>query len=302
MQSKFEAKFGKYAIRNLSLWLVVCYAVGYMIQILGGSTILQYLYLDPYMILHKGQVWRLVTWLVIPPDSFSFWTLLILYFYYSIGTSLEYTWGTYRYNVYLFSGFLFTILGSFILYGVFTILGIQALTTVYSVMFTTYYVNMSIFLAYATTFPDAMVYIFFVLPIKVKYLGIIYGALILYEFLQYVKAGGFYIAMCVVIAASLLNFIIFFITSRKKVRFNTVYSKRGMQFQKRSEARKQAANAYSQTTRMKSTGSSNVTRHKCAQCGATEVTNPELQFRFCSKCNGNYEYCEKHIFTHIHVQ
>ena len=116
--SPFERKFGRYAIRNLSFILVICYAVGYVLQMLDRSnTLILYLTLDPYAILH-GQVWRLFTWILIPPSTGNiFLTLIMLYFYCSIGTTLERTWGTYRYNVYLFSGMLFTIAGSFLQMG-----------------------------------------------------------------------------------------------------------------------------------------------------------------------------------------
>ena len=109
--SKFEKKFGKYAIQNLSLMLIICYACGYLFQMLYPN-LLNYLYLNPYEIIFHGQVWRLLTWLIVPPSSFDFFTLLMLYFYYSLGTTLERTWGTYRYNVYIFSGVLFTVLGA----------------------------------------------------------------------------------------------------------------------------------------------------------------------------------------------
>ncbi len=97
-----EKKFGKYAIKNLSLILIMCYACGYLMKWINPG-FFTYLYLNPYEIIHHFQIWRLLTWLIVPPDSFDFWTLLmLLYFYYSIGTSLERTWGTYRYNVYIF--------------------------------------------------------------------------------------------------------------------------------------------------------------------------------------------------------
>ena len=114
--SPFERRFGKYAIRNLSFVLVACYAIGYAIQLIDRSGMVTlYLNLNPYAILH-GQIWRLVTWVLIPPNSGGlFVTLIMLYFYCSLGSSLEHTWGTYRYNVYLFQGMLFTIAGSFLL-------------------------------------------------------------------------------------------------------------------------------------------------------------------------------------------
>ena len=297
--SNFEKKFGKYAIKNLSLILIMCYACGYLMKWINPG-FFTYLYLNPYEIIHHFQIWRLVTWLIVPPDSFDFWTLLMLYFYYSIGTSLERTWGTYRYNVYIFSGILFTAAGAFILYGVSSLLGAQSLglwMTVdgyitYPTMFSTYYVNMSIFLAYAATFPDYEVLLFFILPIKVKFLGIIYGAMLIYQFIvgYGTSSALFYYNLGIrfVITASLLNFVVFFFTSRKKVRRGPIkiIRQQAVKQQPRHETKK----------------SSGITRHKCAVCGRTDETNPELEFRFCSKCNGNYEYCQEHLFTHTHVQ
>ena len=298
--SNFEKKFGKYAIKNLSLILIMCYACGYLMKWINPG-FFTYLYLNPYEIIHHFQIWRLLTWLIVPPDSFDFWTLHMLYIYYSIGTSLERTWGTYRYNVYIFSGILFTAVGAFILYGVSSLLGVQSLglwTTVngyitYPTMFSTYYVNMSIFLAYAATFPDYEVLLFFILPIKVKFLGIIYGAMLVYQFIvgYGTSSALFYYNLGIrfVITASLLNFVVFFFTSRRKVRRGPIRI-----------TRQQAAKQQSFRHEAKKSGS--ITRHKCAVCGRTDETNPELEFRFCSKCNGNYEYCQDHLFTHTHVQ
>lgn len=283
---RFEKKFGKYAIKNLSLILIICYACGYLFEMLYPD-FLSYLYLNPYEILFHGQIWRLVTWLVVPPSSFDFFTLLMLYFYYSLGTTLERTWGTYRYNVYIFSGVLFTILGAFLLFAYTLVFGgdsgillwgtYQGYSPLAS-MFSTYYVNMSIFLAFAATYPNMQVLLFFFIPIKIKVMGIIYGALLIYQFI----VGG--VAIRFVIAASLMNFIVFFFTSRSRMHMSPKQVKRRQEFKK--EVKK--------TTK--------ITRHKCAICGRTEETNPELEFRFCSKCDGNYEYCQDHLFTHTHIK
>lgn len=284
--SPFERKFGKYAIKNLSIVLIVCYAIGYLIRMFDKSgTLILYLTLDPYEILH-GQVWRLVTWVLIPPATGNiFFTLITLYFYGSIGTTLERTWGTYRYNVYLFQGMLFTIAGSFLLMGYFYLLHGDvsaevkgAYFTIASQCFGTYYVNMSIFLAFAATFPEVQVLLMFIIPIKVKVLGIIYGIVLLFDFFRWGPEGKF------AIGASLLNFIVFFFTSRSMMHMSPKQIHRRQEF-KRDVRR--------------NTG---ITRHKCAICGRTENDNPELQFRFCSKCDGNYEYCEDHLYTHTHIK
>lgn len=288
--SPFERKFGKYAIKNLSFVLVACYAVGYVLQIMDRSnTLIYYLSLNPYAILH-GQVWRLFTWILIPPSTGNlFLTLIMLYFYCSIGTTLERTWGTYRYNVYLFQGMLFTIAGSFLLMGYhylfddkLALMGPEALQLYFTYIgifyFSTFYVNMSIYLAFAATFPEAQVLLMFIIPVKIKWLGIIYGIILLFNFIQTDVDGRF------AIIASLLNFIVFFITSRSRVSLNPKQIHRRQEF-KRDVRR--------------NTG---ITKHKCAICGRTEVDSPQLQFRFCSKCDGNYEYCEEHLYTHTHVK
>lgn len=284
--SKFEKKFGKYAIPNLTNILIACYALGYLLWYLFPQAI-TYLSLDPYAILH-GQVWRLVTWIIMPPGGNIFTVLISLYFYWSIGTTLERTWGTYRYNVYILSGLLFTVIGSFLLMGyvyltqgqILAVEGVAApLFRSLSLYFSTYYVNMSIFLAFAVTFPNVQVLLMFLIPIKVKWLGIIYGVVLVWDFLTVNSVG-----MRFAEAASLLNFVIFFLNSRKWFR-TPKQAKRQYEF-KREVHR----------------GTNTISVHKCAICGRTNDSNPELEFRFCSKCNGNYEYCQDHLFTHKHVE
>ena len=289
--SNFEKEFGKYAIKNISLVLILFYACGYLINWIN-PVMFNYLTLNPYAILFKGQVWRLITWLIIPPENFSFFTLIMLYFYYSIGTTLERTWGTYRYNLYLFLGIIFTAVGAFAMMGfvylfqkdILFAMGAENYFAVLSTMFSTYYVNMSIFLAFAATFPDMQVLLFFFIPIKVKILGIIYGVLLVYEFIAGVGNKYLNAANRFVIGASLLNFIVFFLTSRNMIHMSPKQVKRRQEFKREVKQ------------------SAKITRHKCAICGRTEETNPELEFRFCSKCDGNYEYCQDHLFTHAHVK
>lgn len=287
--SNFEKKFGKYAIRDLSLILIICYAVGYVIAFIdgrSGNNFLGYLTLNPYAILH-GQIWRLFTWIIVPPGSLDPFTIIMLFFYYSIGSSLERVWGTYRYNVYLFSGMLFTILGSFLWMGLEYLLADGAIIPAiaaahfarYAGLFSTFYVNMSIYLAYAATFPNAQVLLMLIIPVKVKWLGIIYGVMLAYEF---IFSGS--ILMRIVIGSSLLNFVIFFLTSRNHIHMSPKQMKRRAEF--KQEIKRNAP----------------ITKHKCAICGQTDQDDENLEFRFCSKCNGNYEYCQNHLFTHTHVK
>ena len=283
-------KLEKYAIPNLTLYLIICYGIGYLMQYLVPAGY-QYLMLDPFLVL-KGQVWRLVTWILIPPDSSNiFFVLITLYLYYSLGGLLERIWGTYKYNVYLFSGLLFTILGAFVLCGYSVLMGAQPTmytglyllnngSAVYFGQFSTYYINMSIFLACAASIPDVQVLLMFLFPIKVKWLGIVYGIILLVNCIQ----GG--IATWIVVIFSLLNFLVFFLRSKGKMHLSVGQIRRQQEFHQK----------------MRSAGQTKgITRHKCAVCGRTELDGDDLEFRFCSKCNGNYEYCQYHLFTHKHV-
>ena len=284
-------KLEKYAIPNLTLYLIIYYGIGYLMQYLVPAGY-QYLMLDPFLVL-KGQVWRLVTWILIPPDSSNiFFVLITLYLYYSLGGLLERIWGTYKYNVYLFSGLLFTILGAFVLCGYSVLMGAQPTmytglyllnngSAVYFGQFSTYYINMSIFLACAASIPDVQVLLMFIFPIKVKWLGIVYGIILLVNCIQ----GG--IATWIVVIFSLLNFLVFFLRSKGKMHLSVGQIKRQQEFHQK----------------MRSAGQTKgITRHKCAICGRTELDGDDLEFRFCSKCNGNYEYCQYHLFTHEHVK
>ena len=176
--SDFERKFGKYAVRDLSLKLIILYLIGYAIYYIRPE-ILYYMTLNPYAVVH-GQVWRLVSWLLIPPSASNlFFIAIMMFFYYSIGTSLERVWGTWRYNVFIFTGILLTIVSAFLWMGFSYLTGSGgALGQIgaanyfgyYSAAFSTYYINMGIFFAYALTFPEAVVLLFFIIPVKVKWL------------------------------------------------------------------------------------------------------------------------------------
>ena len=308
---KLERKLGRYAIKNVALVLIICYAIGYILELMPGNW-MSFLSLNPYLVLH-GQVWRLITWILVPPESFSFFTLIMLYFYYSLGTTLERTWGSFRFNFFIFGGILFTIIGAFAAMGYCYLTDAEFISAVgaeqyftrvggYAIgnktywlagtwfdMISTYYVNMSIFLAFAATYPDMQIYLMFILPIKIKYMGIIYAALLIYEMLHLSAVGR------IIVVASILNFIVFFLLTRNYKRISPAEYKRKQNF--RREVRQGMRGDNTVAFR----GRTAITRHRCAVCGRTELDDDSLEFRFCSKCDGNYEYCMEHLYTHEHV-
>ena len=280
---KLERKFGRFGIPNLTIYMIVCYVIGYALMIVNPG-ILNWLSLEPAYIL-RGQVWRLVTWVLYPPSTSGvlWFAIAVLFFYYPIGTSLERTIGTFKYTLYILSGVIFTILGAFILY---FLLGGNVLV---GNVFSTYYISLSTFLAYAMCYPDMQVLLMFIIPVKMKWMAIFYVVIVVYEMIQYIMAGAWYLVIPIV--ASLLNFIIFYFGTKDFSRYNP------MEIHRRNEFRR----AMEPQGRMKS-GSGSVTKHKCAICGRTELDDPNLEFRFCSRCNGYYEYCQDHLFTHTHVK
>ena len=276
---KLERKLGRYAIPNLTVYLLAGYVIGCGIIYLMPNLI-GWLTLEPALIL-RGQIWRIISWVLIPPTTNPISLLFLVLLYYSLGTALERTWGTFRYNVYIFSGILFTVIAVFILYGVFFALYGTEVPLSSIGLVSTNYITMSIFLAFAAIYPDMEVLLYFVLPIKMKWMPLVYGVMALYYFIT----GG--IVSRVAIAASLLNFVIFFLSSRNMRRFGPREQARKAKFRKQSRPHMTYAGG---------------ARHRCAVCGRTELDDPNLEFRFCSKCKGNYEYCQDHLFTHEHVK
>ena len=275
--NKLERKFGRFGIPHLTNYILVCYVIGYLLS-MTKTSLISYLYLEPGLIL-QGQIWRLITWVLVPPGmSNILFVLIMLMFYYSLGTTLERTWGTFRYTLYIFSGLLFTVIGAFLLYF------IEGGYVLFAGMFSTYYISMSILLAFAVSYPDMRVLLYFVIPIKMKWMAFVYVAMIGYDIFNYVRMGVW--QMAVPIVASLLNFIIFFLSTRDIQRYHPKEVKRRQEFKK-------AVNPTKVTT---------ITKHKCAVCGRTERDGENLEFRLCSKCIGNYEYCQDHLFTHEHVK
>ena len=274
---KLERKFGRFGVENLTMYVIICYVVGYFLAYFNPS-LLSLLSLEPALIL-RGQIWRIITWVIYPPSMSNvlWFVIAIVFFYYPIGTSLERTWGSFRYTLYIFSGILFSVIGAFILYFITGAYGIGSL-------FNTYYISLSVFLAYALSYPDMQILLWFVIPIKMKWMAIVYGVMVLYDMITYLRMGLW--VYVVPIIASLLNFVLFFFSTRNMQRYNPKEVHRRREFKK----------AVAQSRVNPATGG--ITKHKCAICGRTEKDDPNLEFRF----NGNYEYCQDHLFTHQHVK
>lgn len=317
--NKIERKVGRYAVPQLTKYMILTYIIGYILYFIEAGTrlpLLEFIMLSPSRILH-GQIWRVFTWVFMPPSAPGIFTIIMLFFYYQIGSALEQTWGDFKYNLYIFSGLFMMLVGAFVLYGFgHSVEG----------MFTTYYVNLSIFLAFAACYPDMQVMLYFIIPLKIKYLAFLDVAFLVYQAL--VSSWPERVSIIV----SLLNFLIFFFTTRnyrsispsehaRKKNFKKAFERgpyyRGNQKregwtstsggagrtsgQGTADAGAMGAGPSAYNT-VRNKGADQITKHRCAVCGRTELDGDMLEFRFCSKCAGNYEYCQDHLFSHSHVR
>lgn len=306
---KLEKKFGRYAIDNLSIKIVACFGIAYALWLIIPGFYEQLIF-DPIYVFGGHQYWRIFTWILTIPGSVSVFTILMLFVYASIGTSVERSVGSFLYNIYIFGAVILLTIAQFVtglisylempefydacfdysksqgvvLYG-------QDMLGLMSDFGPTYLISLSVFLGFALVFSDAMMLFFFVLPIKASWFAVADIAYLLYVFFKYdnlIMRGN--------ILAILINFFAFYLLVKNYRSFR--------RFNPSSDQLKRRK-VYRQTVReheeeyKKPNG---ITRHKCAICGRSEKDGDDLEFRFCSKCNGNYEYCNEHLFTHEHIK
>ncbi|MFO1450302.1 MAG: hypothetical protein U1F61_19230 [Opitutaceae bacterium] len=210
----------------------------------------------------QGEWWRLLTFVADPPSAHWLFIAFALYFLYLTGNALEAQWGALRFNLFLFIGYALTVGTAFI--------------TPYAVA-SNLFIAGSIFLAFAHLHPNYTMYVFLVLPIQIKWLALLTWILLVWGFIT----GD--LATRLAIASSLVNFFLFM--------------GRDLWFTLRDGQRRMA----SQTRRIVVERSGPEARHQCLICKRTDLTNPELDFRYCSKCAGDQCYCPDHIRNHEHV-
>ena len=218
------------------------------------------------------------------PDFYCIRTVSLLYDREAVRGSV----GAFRFNLYFFSGMLFIVIGAILAY----------LLTGAVLPMDTWYLNLSLFFAFAALYPDIQLLLFFVIPIKIKWLAMLDGLYFVYAIVQaFLPAYGggvygiYYKANALAAFISILNFIIFFLSSRNMKPYSPGQMKRKNDFKRKMRQAERPVNVYA-----------NGAKHRCAVCGRTEMDDPNLEFRYCSKCNGNYEYCQDHLFTHTHVK
>ena len=267
-------------ISNLMQYIALDTAVVYvMSEMLGNYTLYNLLYFDRNLIL-KGQIWRLISY----PLTYRIDNLLLmavsLFCYYSLGQAMENIWGTLRFNLFYLTGILMMDVYCLIFGG-------RADVT---------YLNLSLFLSYATLFPNAQFLLFFIIPVKAWIFALFDLVIVLMDLLLYPFPYNLFSVI------SLANYFLFFgkdvlnvIPMSWRINAGRLFRK---QPQKKAKVIQFNAGSYEAT---KATVKAPYT-HRCTVCGRTDISNPELEFRYCSRCKGYYCYCEEHISNHSHIQ
>ncbi len=285
---KLEEKLGRYAIYDLHKYFVIVYLIGFALNYVGGGAVTQYLAFDMGAIL-SGQIWRLVTWVLCVYRGGGIFGLIFMLCLLSMGQSLQHVLGVFRMNVYLIGGVLINIVGGVLV----SLISWPILGTPLPVFLSLYYILLSMFMALAICIPEGIVSIYGIFPVKMKWMLIVYFLELFYELYTYYSAGGSFsvmlgvMTMCIYgaqIIFALLNLFLFFVFAN--IRLSRKQKKRQREFHAKM---RQATNEVNHGP-----------HHKCAICGRTEADDPNLVFRFCSKCTGNKEYCQEHLFTHTH--
>jgi membrane associated rhomboid family serine protease len=257
--ARLERRFGRHAPEGIILWIVGISGALHLL-VFARPDIAHLLWLDPDAVL-RGEVWRVLTFLFAPTGPVTtsglLWTMLGLWFLHTMGSALEAQWGSFRFDLFFFIGALATLAAGFVVGPV-----------------SGRYVAEALLLAFAVEFPEYEV-LLLILPVKVKYLGILTGALMVYALI----AGDF--ATRVAVAVALADFLVFCgSTLRSRTRGAAV-------------ARRKVAPAFAPPARK---------TRVCAKCGRSDADDPNLEFRVCDcqeKCRGKLtEYCLEHARAH----
>lgn len=280
---KLRASFERFCYRNrnkgipnLMLYITLGSALVYLMSMMDESATLYYaLCFDRGLIL-QGQVWRLFTYVFTFDSSNILLTAIALFCYYTLGRSVELTWGTCKFNLFYLMGVLLMDIFSLVIGG-------QADIT---------YLNTSLFLAYATLFPEAQFMLFFIIPVKAWIFALIDLGLTVYSVVMLTAMGLFPYSLFSLVAIA--NYFLFF----GKDVVNVIPLSWRVKLSGKKKKPKSATVHIYQVPKKETP---NYT-HRCTVCGRTDVSNPELEFRYCSKCSGYFCYCEDHINNHTHVE
>ncbi len=297
-------------IPNLMLYITLGNAIVLLLSLInGGSILFELLCFDKGKIL-QGQVWRLITF-VFTQMTDGYWGLLFLYFFYMLGHHVEVTMGTLKFNLFYFCGVVLMDFFGMLFCPVFTadtapsgdvMYQIGLLTEVLPRYWTmAYYLHLSLILTFATLHPDSHFMIFFIIPVKAWIIAIVYLVLEAIEIINLSTPTLFFPHNLFPLVA-LGNYLLFMWSDMKNLLPLSWRTKAGRK--KAKPAKKTGTIPFPSAGSYQATVSAPTAayNHRCTVCGRTDVSNPELEFRYCSRCKGYHCYCEDHISNHTHIE
>jgi hypothetical protein len=259
--ARIERKLGRFAIERLTLYIVGGMAMAFVLCITKPE-IAEKLTLDISRV-RAGEIWRLVTYLFIPPTTSFLWIIFALSLTYFIGNSLEAEWGAFKYNVFYLIGMIGTTIAAIVSGGAHG----------------NFYLNLSLFLAFATLFPDYEIWLYFVLRIKAKWLALFDAAYLVYAF-----AVGDWSERAAIVAA-MINYALFFSG-------HLIGWIRGKNLQAKQAARRA-------TFRSSAPPPPQASGRVCAICGAKQDDGADIRVCSCEKCGGKpRNLCLEHARNH----
>ena len=288
-------------IPNLMLYITIGSAIVYLMTMFNGGSALYYLLCFDKAKILQGEVWRLFTYVFTEMASGSMFTLIFLYFFYLLGRHIELSMGTFRFNLLYLSGVILMDIFAMIFCPVIPTGHISPAEATYLVNTLpiyynmAYYLHLSLLLTFATTHPDSQFLIFFIIPIKAWVMGIIYLVLIAAEIFN-MSYPVMLFPHNLFPLVGLLNYLLF---AGKDVRNLFPFLKNRRQYK---PAKKASGTIPFRQNEAPSQKQAAPYTHRCTVCGRTDMTNPELEFRYCSRCNGYFCYCEDHINNHTHIE
>ena len=269
-------------IPNLMLYISLGAGLVYLFYTATNNPILYYYLMFDRELILQGQIWRLISY----PLTYNAGSLLLtavsLFCYYSLGRAMENIWGTFRFNLFYLSGVLMMDIYCMIFGGYADV----------------YYLNLSLFLSYATMFPNAQFLLFFIIPVKAWIFALLDLVLVLIGLLTDSFPANLFSVI------SIANYFLFFGKDVLNVIPMSWRANASRLFKKRSKQQKAKVVPFPNAGSYEATTASVKApyTHRCTVCGRTDVSNPELEFRYCSRCQGYHCYCIDHINNHTHVE
>ncbi len=279
------------------LYIVIGCGIVSLLDLLQFHQIYDLLCFDRAAIL-KGQVWRLITYVFTMKSTNPLMTLILLYCYYSIGSALERNWGTLRFNLYYLAGVLFMDIFAMAFGGIQIPAGNirYDFSNFYSAGMINY-LHLSMLICFATTYPDTQFYLFFFIPIKAWILALIYLIITIFDVVSMsIPLMCFPHNLFPLVA--LANYFLFF----GEDIVNVLPLSWRVKMRRKSPGKTKVQQTGSVPFQTKAKPATPSYTHRCTVCGKTDVSNPELEFRYCSRCNGYFCYCEDHISNHTHIE